>query len=190
MPLQVIGADPLAGRAALAEARAVLPQAAVRARRGIGEAVTEVLRERPAGAPDRGRASPSARRSARSTGSSTARSSCGFPAGACTGAARASRSSSPSPRTTSSAGSRGRGRPRLRRVVRRRRLAHRRPPGLFALLVRNLETLARRALALARLDRHRASRLARGRACARPGRTSSTTTTSATTSTGCSSTSR
>ena len=43
------GPDPPPGRAALAEARAVLPQAAVRARRGIGEEVTEVLRELPAG---------------------------------------------------------------------------------------------------------------------------------------------
>ena len=41
--------DPLPGGEALAEARAVLPQAAVRARRGIGETVTEVLRELPAG---------------------------------------------------------------------------------------------------------------------------------------------
>src|SRR6185369_216665 len=41
--------DPPPGRATLAEARAVLPQAAVRARRGIGEDVTEVLRELPAG---------------------------------------------------------------------------------------------------------------------------------------------
>ena len=43
------GPDPPPGRAALAEARAVLPQAAVPTRRGIGEEVTEVLRELPAG---------------------------------------------------------------------------------------------------------------------------------------------
>ena len=41
--------DPPSSGEALAEARAVLPQAAVRARRGIGETVTEVLRELPAG---------------------------------------------------------------------------------------------------------------------------------------------
>src|SRR4029079_2371183 len=41
--------DPPPGREALAEARAVLPQAAVRARRGIGETVTEALRELPTG---------------------------------------------------------------------------------------------------------------------------------------------
>ena len=48
MPLQVTEPDPPPGGEALAEARAVLPDA-VRARRGIGEAVTEVLRELPAG---------------------------------------------------------------------------------------------------------------------------------------------
>ena len=36
MPLQVIGADPLAGAAPLPEARAVPPQAALRAGRGVG----------------------------------------------------------------------------------------------------------------------------------------------------------
>ena len=97
--------DPPPGGAALAEARAVLPQAAVRARRGIGEAMTEVLRELPAGRRV-GARSPSAPRSGRSAGSSTARSSCASRAGTSTAPGRATRSSSPSRRTTSSAGSR------------------------------------------------------------------------------------
>ena len=180
--------DPPAGRAALAEARAVLPQAAVRARRGIGEAVTEVLRELPAGR----------RIGARLAESAAIRALGRIEHGALElrlpgGRVLPGRDGRPDRRhrhlERRLPPARTLSRPRLRRVVRRRRLAHQRP----ARPDRARRAQPRDAGAPARGSRGStatAPTSPRARACARPGRTSSTTTTSATTSTGCSSTSR